>query len=408
MIALMLPAHSYFESIKELRTTTMLSGVIMEEHTGKVIWSRDPQTPRYPASTTKILTTLIMLESLKPDDIITAPGDVQKVGESSMGLKPGERVRVKNMAYALMLRSANDGCYAVAHTISGSVSKFAQRMNQRAQAIGCKNTHFENPNGLNNERHKTSAFDLCLIAREAMKRPDFRSVVRTKSKVIDRSINTKDRTMINRNKMLWRDATVDGIKTGYTRPAGNTFVGSAKRGETRFISSILKSADWKSEFKRMSDWAFDHYETRKLREAGPFLVEEIGGPFNTLVEVREPIYACIRETGGVVEEEYIPGTTQFPYKKGEIVGYTQITDNDKFVQKIPLFAVNNSPAPPPNDPNPARGGNLGGVSGVGVGALVVGIGASFLIGALSVVHWFEQRKVTPTAESTTPSVASDE
>jgi D-alanyl-D-alanine carboxypeptidase len=206
----------FYEPVKELQRLSTKAGVIMEEKTGKVIWQRDPDTPRYPASTTKIMTTLLMLENLKPDDVIVAPSDVKNVRESSMGLKPGERVRVKNMAYALMLRSANDGCYAVAVAMDGSVQKFAQRMNKRAAEIGCKNTHFANPNGLNDKKHLTSAFDLCLMGREAMQREDFREVVGTKRKLIDRSLNFADRTMINKNKILWKEAGADGIKTGWT------------------------------------------------------------------------------------------------------------------------------------------------------------------------------------------------
>jgi D-alanyl-D-alanine carboxypeptidase len=108
---------------------------VIEAETGKVLWSKDPDTPRFPASTTKIMTGLLLLERCKPDDIIVAPPDVENVKEASMHLKPGEQVKAKDMIYALMLRSANDGCYAVACHIGGSVEGFAQIMNDWAARI---------------------------------------------------------------------------------------------------------------------------------------------------------------------------------------------------------------------------------------------------------------------------------
>jgi len=126
--------------------------------------SKNADIPRYPASTTKVMTGLLLAENTLPEDTIVAPSDVDAITGSKMHLKPGEKVSAGDMLYALMLRSANDGCYAVALHISGSVPAFAKLMNQRAQELGCTHTHFHNPNGLNDTQHLTTAHDLAMIA----------------------------------------------------------------------------------------------------------------------------------------------------------------------------------------------------------------------------------------------------
>ncbi|RYG17024.1 D-alanyl-D-alanine carboxypeptidase, partial [bacterium] len=187
---------------------TALSAIAIDAASGKVLWSKDPDTARFPASTTKIMTGLLLAEHCKPDDVIVAPWDVATVKEASMHLRPKEKVKAKDMLAALMLRSANDGCYAVAVQLAGSVEKFSDMMNERARQIGCTGTHFHNPNGLNDPEHYTTARDLALIGREAMKNPLFASVVKTYKIKIDRNINKKDTWMVNHNKLLPKDATM--------------------------------------------------------------------------------------------------------------------------------------------------------------------------------------------------------
>src|SRR5580704_7917858 len=165
---------------------TAPSAIVISAETGQVLWSKDADTPRYPASTTKIMTALLLIERCKPDEIITAPKGIKTVGESSMHLEEGEQITAHDMLYALLLRSANDGCVAVADHISGSVPAFVAMMNARALELGCTHTHFDNPNGLNDTKHWTTAHDLALIAREAMTHPEFRDAAKTKKYQIHR------------------------------------------------------------------------------------------------------------------------------------------------------------------------------------------------------------------------------
>ena len=337
-------ATNYAEAPHPLRETSCQAGCIIDAKTKKVLWSRDKDTMRYPASTTKIMTCLLMLENYKPEDVITAPADVTKVRESSMNLKPFERVKVKNMAYALMLRSANDGCYAIAKQMDGSVAGFSQRMNKRAKEIGCEHTHFDNPNGLNDKNHNISSYDLCLVAREALKRPDFSEVVKTQRKVIDRSLNFQDRLMVSRNKYLWKDPSADGVKTGWTVPSGHTYVGSATRNGSQFITSLMNAPHWMLDHEKMLNWAFETYETKLVKPHGPLEEKELGNDIRCQVELRDDVYACVHRDKDRVEQRFVALKSSQPFRKGEVVGHYEVSDRDGYVQQIPVYASTDEPS----------------------------------------------------------------
>jgi D-alanyl-D-alanine carboxypeptidase (penicillin-binding protein 5/6) len=358
---LLLPA---FASAMDIKAK---SALIMDATTGKVLWSKDPDTPRYPASTTKIMTGLLLLENTSPSDIITAPADVEKVGEASMHLKPGEKVTARDMLYALMLRSANDGCYAVAVHIAGSVPNFSKMMNDRATTIGCKNTHFNNPNGLNDPKHTISARDLALIAREAMKNPLFEEVVRTPKFVIDRSLNHKDVHMVSRNKWLRKDATADGIKTGYTRPAGHCYVGSATRDGYRVITVIMNSENWQKDHQQMLDWSFKTHERYTLagREGEIARVPVTNGETPTVgLAAMQPVESILRRAtiarvgGHKAVEPEIGATLKAPIKKGQVICQAVVRDAEGFEQKVDLVATEDIAPPPPVAAKVASSGGL--------------------------------------------------
>lgn len=346
---LLLPVYASAMDIKAK------SAIIMDATTGKVLWSKDPDTARYPASTTKIMTGLLLLENTLPSDMITAPPDVEKVGEASMHLKPGEKVSARDMLYALMLRSANDGCYAVAVQIAGSVPGFSKMMNDRAIRIGCKNTHFNNPNGLNDPMHTISARDLALIAREAMKNPQFEEVVRTPKYIIERSLNQKDTHMVSRNKWLRKDATADGIKTGYTRPAGHCYVGSATRDGYRVITVVMNSENWQKDHQQMLDWSFKNHERYTLagREGEVVRVPVLNGTQTTVgLAAMTPVESILRRStvarvgGHKAVEPEIGKTLQAPIKKGQVICQATIRDAEGFEQKVDLVSLEDVAMPP--------------------------------------------------------------
>ncbi|HRF58653.1 MAG TPA: D-alanyl-D-alanine carboxypeptidase family protein [Fimbriimonadaceae bacterium] len=320
------------------------SAIVLDADTGKVLFAKDADTARFPASTTKIMTTLLLLERCKPDDIIVAPPDVEKVKQASMHLKPGERVKVRDMAYALMLRSANDGCYAVACHISGSVEAFAKLMNERAKEIGCTQTQFNNPHGLNDTKHTISARDLALIAREAMRIPTFREIVRTQKKPIVRSTNLEDLVMINKNRLLKAEPTYEGIKTGWTIPAGKCFVGSATRNGYRLLTVVLKSDDWVKDTKLLTDWAFRGHDRLVFFRPG----EVVGAPAIVRGGQKERLQVSTPVPGRSVVPKGLSRFADYrmewepldaPVRKGQRVGELVFTDAGGFEQRLPLEAA---------------------------------------------------------------------
>ena len=319
-----------------------VSGIAIDADSGKVLWSKDRDTPRYPASTTKIMTALLMIEHCTPDEIITAPADIENTKESSMHLKPFEQVSMQDMLYALMLRSANDGCVAVALHISGSVPAFAKLMNERAKELGCTHTHFDNPNGLNDKNHTISAHDLALIAREAMKYPIFREVVKTHKHEIARSVNQSDLVMVSKNKWLLKDPTADGIKTGYTVPAGHCYVGSATRNHFRVITVIFKSQHWQEDHKNLLDYAFAKYQAAEVAAAGISLgTGEVKN--GTLPKVSlglmESVTEVVRKDAATFQTRPEPIALTAPVRTGQRAGTLVITDTDGFSRSVPLVAL---------------------------------------------------------------------
>jgi D-alanyl-D-alanine carboxypeptidase (penicillin-binding protein 5/6) len=325
------------------------SATVIDAESGKILWQKNPDVSRFPASTTKIMTAMLLLEHCTPDEIITAPADIDKVTDASMHLKPGEKISAEDMLYALMLRSANDGCVAVAIHIAGSVPKFVDMMNQRAKELGCTNTHFNNPNGLNDDKHTTTAHDLSVIARAAMRYPAFAAAVRTYKRVIKRDPKiSKDTLLINHDKYLMKDATADGIKTGWTIPAGRCFVGSATRSGYRIITVVLKSKDWQKDHAALLDWAFtDHFREYAFRPnqlLGPLPVQ--GG---TLSEVHlqptsNPVHMWRKEIAKNVKVNFDhPQTVAAPVKKGQKLGEMTLTDEDGFTQTVDLVAAEDVP-----------------------------------------------------------------
>jgi D-alanyl-D-alanine carboxypeptidase (penicillin-binding protein 5/6) len=313
------------------------SASIVDYRTGRVIWSKNGTKSMYPASTTKIMTGMLLVDSCQPDELITAPQDVQKVGEASLHLLPGEQLSARNMMWGIMLRSANDGCYAVACHISGSQEAFAELMNKRAKEIGCVNTHFRNPNGLPDNQHWTCSNDLAIMAREALKRPWFAETVRNWKHTIARSMNTKDVVLMSKNRILREDPTADGVKTGYTKAAGCTYVGSATRNGERFITSIMKSPHWAADHKKMMDWAFAAFEHKLIAKRGELVGKVTAGSTEVPVLAGRDLWVCVEKVNPAPYEVVIKADPKPETKVGDIIGEGQVIQGS-FKQKFPVVA----------------------------------------------------------------------
>jgi D-alanyl-D-alanine carboxypeptidase (penicillin-binding protein 5/6) len=342
-LRLLAPLFVLLPSLLLAVDVTAQSAIVIDGGSGRVLWEKDAHSARFPASTTKVMTALLLIEKTRPEEIVVAPPEIKEVGESSMHLKPGERITARNLLFGIMLRSANDGSYAAAKHLAGSIPAFSKMMNDRAHALGCRDTHFNNPNGLNDPQHYTSAYDLALITREAMKYPEFREVVSTEKRLIERSINKADRTMVNRNKLLKKDPTVEGVKTGWTRPAGHCFVGAATREGFRVITVVFKSDNWQEDTEKLMKSAYLEFEKRDEVKAnepvGQLKIPNAAGPVQ--VAVTEDTYALARKADGreIKKELVLNEGVVAPVEKGAVIGELVLEDGNGYKQSVPVAAL---------------------------------------------------------------------
>lgn len=227
------------------------SAVLMDGKTGEILYSKNMNTAYPPASTTKIMTALLVLENCKLDDIVTIGKKPPNTEGNNICLIVEEQFTVKDLLYALILESANDCANALAEHISGSVENFALKMNERAKELGCKNSNFVNPNGLYHKYHKSSARDMALIMRELIKYKEFTEIATTMSYSIPATNKTvRERLIPNRNKLLIKNSGVYyegciGGKTGYTIQSKHSYVAGAVRGNSELIVALVHDQEKK-------------------------------------------------------------------------------------------------------------------------------------------------------------------
>lgn len=326
---------------------TAQSVIVVDWRTGKVLYEKNADTRRYPASTTKIMTALLALENLGPTTVLTAPANIERVGGSSMYLKPGEQVSVDALLHGLMLRSANDGAELLAVKMGGSLPGFARMMNQRAQALGCRNTHFVTPHGLPNDNHYTTARDLAKIAAAAMHYPRFAEIVKTPSARILRSMNLENSFFESTNSLLKEDSRVVGIKTGWTNAAGRCFVGASEQCDTTIITVILKSERWQDDQIALMNWVDENFAPRRVVAEGETLgTVPLSGGWSDHVKVTTTTDTVLAWKQGRFEFASWPRTAaQAPVKKGDHLGDITVRLGED-AWTVPLLAAEDQPAKP--------------------------------------------------------------
>ncbi|MEX2356551.1 MAG: D-alanyl-D-alanine carboxypeptidase family protein [Thermaerobacterales bacterium] len=241
--------------------------VVVDSITGQVIAASNADRSVPMASTTKIMTTWLLLEHMELDDVIWVPFEARGIAGSKLYLEPGERYTVAEMAYALMISSANDAATTVAVNVGGTVEGFVDLMNRRAAELGMTNTRFANPHGLHHSDHFASARDLAVLAREAMADPVFRGFAGVLQAEISHPIRDTTRVLSSHNTFLARTPRATGIKTGFTNAARFSLVGSARQGEREVIGVILggdSAAQVAGEMEALLDWALDAFELVEL------------------------------------------------------------------------------------------------------------------------------------------------
>lgn len=239
--------------------------IVMERETGTVLYEFNADEKLPMASTTKIITALIICEDCDPDTVVTVPDKAVGAEGSSIYLKKDEQIDIRDLLYGLMLRSGNDAAAALAILHSGSIEQFAKKMNERAREMGAVNTNFKNPSGLPDNEHYTTARDLGMITCTAMGNNLFREIVGCKS------WKGKFRSFTNKNKTLYDYDGATGVKTGYTIKAGRCLVSAAKRGDMEVVCVVLNQPDMYEKSFSLLDDSFIKFEIVKIPEDKRFI-----------------------------------------------------------------------------------------------------------------------------------------
>ena len=224
----------------------------MDAGSGRVLYEKNADSRSLIASTTKIMTALVICEQCNVLDRVQIMPEAVGIEGSSMYLQAGEVLTVQELLYGLMLQSGNDAACALAVCCGGSMESFVARMNEEAAALGCNSTHFTNPHGLADEEHYTTAADLARISMEAMKNEDFRRIVAAREWQSEES----GRSFVNKNKTLSQYEGATGVKIGYTMASGRTLVASAAREGRELIAVVLDDHDWFADAYALLDYGF--------------------------------------------------------------------------------------------------------------------------------------------------------
>lgn len=278
------PSYADSDNLK----TYCPSCILIEANTGKVLYEKNADDVRFPASTTKVMTAILTVENCNLDDVATVSHNAVysiPYDYTHASLKEGEELTIEQLLYALMIPSANDAAIVLAEHISGSVEEFSKLMNKRAEELGCKNTHFVNPNGIHNKDHTSTAYDLALMGKFAMQNSIIRKIVSTKQFTLPATnkYSKADRTFNNSNDLLstysryYYEGTT-GVKTGYTGEAGNCIIASAKKNDFEVILVVLGGESTNTglsqrylDCKTLFDYAFNNYSLKTLNEKNAVL-----------------------------------------------------------------------------------------------------------------------------------------
>ena len=344
------------------------AAVLVDDDTGEVLYAQNAHDRAYPASITKVMTSLLMLESVARgehalDETITVGDQVNYgIGEggSTAGIKAGEQLTIHDLLGAALIPSANEACNAMAQIVSGDVESFVALMNQRAQELGMNDTHFANPHGYHDPEHYTSAYDVYLMAHEAMKDPTFRELVSSVDYKIPATNLSEPRTLHSTNGLVstWRVRDywyphATGIKTGSTPEAGHCLVSSATKNDRNLIAVVMgavnytenKEVNYFTESKRLLEFGFNDFSRQTILDGTSLDFPEVG------VALSETDYVTVRPAGSLEatlpndidpssfqREIDLPETVDAPVEAGQKLGTVTLTCNGQTFGQVDLLA----------------------------------------------------------------------
>ena len=316
------------------------SAVVMNYDTGELILSKNAFEKRAMASTTKIMTTLLTIEAGDLDKQFTVDSMAIRVEGTSMGLKEGDIVTRRALCYGMMLPSGNDAANAAAVSVSGSISQFVKLMNKRAAEIGMTDTSFVTPSGLDAKEHYSTAYDMALLTREALKNETFRSICTAETMTLDFGNPPVPRRLNNLNKLIDLYDGCIGVKTGFTDNARRCLVSAAERGGVTLIGVTLNAPDDWNDHGKMLDYGFSMISPRKITLKS-HAVEVVGG--NTGVVTAIPEKSLTIGLTDVSAEKisiryYLPDFVYAEIERGQELGYADVYCGDSFIERVKLIS----------------------------------------------------------------------
>ena len=309
------------------------SAIVLDASTGRVLYEKNADKQSLIASTTKIMTALVVCEQCNVLDRMRVPKEAVGIEGSSMYLKEGEVLVIQDLLYGLMLHSGNDAAVALAIYCGGTVEGFAGLMNDKARSLGMNDSHFVNPHGLDAPGHYSTARDMAKLTAYAMQNPIFAQTVSTKT------VTVGQRSLRNHNKLLWQFDGADGVKTGYTKAAGRILVSSACRNGRRLVAVTINAPnDWQDHVQLLEN-GFKEFTIRQLVQEGQLLGSlQIAGGLDSDVELiaGEGFSFPVRLDEKVSFELPAPGFAYAPVVENQPAGYAHILIDGNAVGKIEL------------------------------------------------------------------------
>lgn len=332
MAAALLAAVMFFP----LKTNAVSAqkAVLLDADTGRILYDKNMTERGLIASTTKIMTALVVCEQTNVLDRVRIPSEAVGIEGSSVYLREGEVLTVQDLLYGLMLHSGNDAAVALAIYCGGTVEDFVQLMNDKAHRLGLLNTHFDNPHGLDSPGHYSTAFDMARLAAYAMNNPIFYKTVSAKT------VNVGNRSLRNHNKLLWRLQGADGVKTGFTKAAGRILVSSATRQGRRLIAVTMNDPnDWNDHMSLMEN-GFSKFQVETIVSEGDIVgyAEVAGGEAGSVALIAaEGFDYPVSDNESISVVLQGPGFVYAPAIQGQSAGFAYVCLGSKAVGKIPLY-----------------------------------------------------------------------
>lgn len=315
------------------------SAIVINGDTGEVIWAQNSEEKLPMASTTKIMTALLLCENADLNKEITVTADMLKIEGSSMGLLAGDKVTYHDLLYGMMLASGNDAANVTALTLGGSAEGFAKMMNNKAKELGLKNTNFVTASGLDSDGHYTTAYDLARLTFFALRNDEFSKAAASESATLNYGNPPYRRTLTNHNKLLKSFDGAVGVKTGFTKKSGRCLVSAAKKDGKFVIAVTLNDPDDWQDHTDLLQYGLDSIkQTNYTPPVDSYVIPVINGKEDSIKVFIEPVTINTLETENISTVVRLPKMLYAPVKEGDEIGSIEYKFNETVIKKVKITA----------------------------------------------------------------------